>query len=365
MNILLCEGISKTNQYIKQLATAYQDKGHCVIFDVHNFLFSDFLPDFVHLQWPEAIYRWRYQLRENKSTLKLLNERLSYYSSAKIPIVYTVHNMLPHENVTDFDKAAYSIFLSFSDIIVHHGKASISMLNNAFPECSNAHHVVCPHGHYPCIATDGKLARSMYKLPYYKYIFLNFGRQRLNKGLNFIKIVFKNWSNHNACLFTIGPEGIGKKEKNILFKLVNRLRQEIGLNFFNDNSILSKNMKNILRPVTNEEIPQILAAVDVFFLGHQEGLNSGLLALAASYGKPVVFPDIGNFKEQLINWHWKESYEVGNVNSAIEALKRICKRIDQYPPGNVIFDNKDWLNSNSWNKHVQIIINEVRKLKLI
>ena len=361
MDILLCERINDANEYTELLAKAYQRFGHRVIFDVQNFLYSDFMPDCVHIQWPEAVYRWRHQLPMNNDTLKLLRQRLSLYSSRKIPIVYTAHNLLPHDNVSDFDKAAYNTILAYAKIIVHHGKASIPLLQNDFPECVNARHVVCPHGPYPYKSEDGYKARALFGLPVSRYIFLNFGRQRPNKGMKFINRAFKKWAEEKALLFTIGPIILAGRN-NGYSGLMNLVMQKfIDPRLLVLASTFSKRSKCVLRPVGTNEIPKIISAADVFFLGHQEGLNSGLLALAASYGKPVVYPDLCNFSEQLSCWPWKEQYKAGDGASAVKALERMMARLNHIPPGQVMFDNKEWLSANSWDKHVQIITTEIQR----
>jgi hypothetical protein len=127
--------------------------------------------------------------------------------------------------------------------------------------------------------------------------------------------------------------------------------------------MFSRAKRSVIRRVPTEEIPQIIAASDVFFLGRQDGLNSGQLALAASYGKPVVFPEIGNFKEQMAHWPWKETYQPGDVRGAVNALDRMHHRIKKYPPGSVVFDNREWLDKNRWDTHVDRIIEAVNQFK--
>lgn len=277
--------------------------------------------------------------------------------------MYTVHNILPSENITNFDKEFYKIILKYADIIVHYGKSSISLLINEFPECEGVHHIVGPHGPFPYKIENNKDSRAVYNLPESKYIFLNFGRQRPYKGGDFIEKVFKVWSDNDSYLFTIGPKNIQINNRNKIVNVLKRLNHSIEKNIVSILSGLSNNKKVILRPVPDEEVPTILSAIDVFFLGHQKGINSGLLALSVSYGKPVVFPDIGNFKEQLNGWEWYESYEAGNINSAIEALSRMRRRIAQHPPGSITFNNENWLKLNSWDRHVKIITDAVESYK--
>lgn len=363
MHLLLCERINEANQYTEMLAEAYQSLGIDVIFDVQNFLFSSLVPNFVHVQWPEAIYRWRHKIPNNEIGLRLLEERFSGYKRNNVPIVYTAHNLLPHEIASPFDEAVYSVVHRSADIIVHHGNASVAIVKERFPECKNADHIICPHGPYPFVDVDARQSRKIYDLPPSRYVFLNFGRQRNNKGGELIRSVFKKWKHRDSCLFTIGPKSGGRWMKFIdrlaLPKVMNLTQKALirsGFSFPNRE-------RTFYRQVSHEETPSIMAASDVLFLGHLQGLNSGLLALAVSYGKPVVYPDLGNFREQVAGWPWQEHYQAGDVQSAINALNRMMEKLSSYSPGQIVFDNRQWLEANSWGNHVKIILNALNRLK--
>ena len=98
-----------------------------------------------------------------------------------------------------------------------------------------------------------------------------------------------------------------------------------------------------------------MGATDIVFLGHQQGLNSGILALAASYSKAIVYPDIGNFSEQVSGWKWCEPYEVGNIESAVAAFGRLRDKFHDFNPGVELPGNAGWQEKNSWKKHVEHI----------
>lgn len=353
MVLFLVERIGTLNQYIDELAKAYQKQGHKVIFDVQNFLFSSFMPDFIHIHWPEAIYDWRYSLPKTSDSINFIRHRLDLYKVAGVPIVYTAHNILPHKNVDSFDVKAYQLILDFADIVVHHGIKSVSLVGGA-PE-GNRINLLCPHGPYPLSKVDRDKARTKYGLPSDRIVFLNFGNVRPNKGFAFLRDVFSKWREVKVLLWTVGPRSFaGKSEfyksaRNKLLALSDKV-------FFS-------NYKTELRRVPNEEIPGIMTAADVVFLGNQSGLNSGVVSLAATYSKPVVFPQIGNFEEQLNGWPWRYSYEPGNVQSAIDALRSARETVMQIKNGNIRPDNSEWLRANSWEQHVENVIREITKIK--
>jgi hypothetical protein len=360
MNIFLCAEISKTNQYVELLTEAYQNSGHNVILDVNNFFFSKFLPDCIHIQWPESLYKWNNLFQNDDYLLELIKNRLFYFKNKKIPIIYTVHNLLPHDCKDEFDKKIYRLIIQNVDIFVHHGNKSIELIKKNYLEAKNKIHIICPHGNYPYFYKDPQISRKKYGLPSDKYIYLNFGLQRNYKGEDFIKKVFNSVSK-DIYLFIIGPK-MYPKSNNKYLKGINYLKSQILDSYYSKCiSFFSNRKKIVYREVPNIEIPEIFSAVDVIFLGHKDGLNSGLLSLAASYRKPIIYPDRGNFSEQLNKWYLKESYQSNNINSAGNAIRNIQKKIISNKKKS--FDNSNWIKFNNWNRHVDIIIKKIKEYK--
>ncbi|MEW6552568.1 MAG: hypothetical protein AB1389_10620 [Campylobacterota bacterium] len=340
MTLLLVSSYKKvdTNEYVELLADEYMKKGIQVIFEEQNFLYSNFIPDIIHIQWPESIYRWKKLLQMDTEGLKLLENRINWYKQNKTKIVYTVHNLQPHDNCETFDLEVYGVFLRNADIIVHHGKNSIKLIQDKYKETINSKHIVAPHGSYPVQKLIEKnIAQKKYAIPDNKIIFTNFGLQRSYKGGDFNLEVFKALNYKDICYFCAGM-------------LVGDTKP-----FEIDQDELCT--RQLYKKISPEELKDIISATDVFFLGHSSGLNSGLIHLAISYSKPIIFPDIGNFKEQADGFEFFETYEVANVESSIRAINRMLKKLEQNK--NKIFNNLEWLNKNSWENHVNMILNEL------
>jgi hypothetical protein len=47
-----------TNSNVESLMEAYKKAGHNVICGERNFFYSNFIPDLLHIQWPEKLYTW-------------------------------------------------------------------------------------------------------------------------------------------------------------------------------------------------------------------------------------------------------------------------------------------------------------------
>lgn len=341
MTLLLVGSYKKfdTNEYIELLANAYMRQGVNVLFEEQNFLFSNFLPDVIHIQWPESLYRWKKLITMDARGLEIVAKKLQWYTDNSVKIVYTVHNLEPHDDAEDFDYKIYSLLLDYANIVVHHGKNSIELLKQKYPETINSKHIIAPHGSYSIQKQPARnVARKKYALPEDAIICTNFGLQRSYKGRDFNVEVFKDLKDKNICYFAVGALVGNTKSFEISQKeLCNR---------------------QLYEKVPYREIPYIMAATDVFFLGHSSGLNSGLITLAISYSKPIVFPNIGNFEEQAMGWEYYEMYDSQDIKSAKAAMKRIFTKIGSQKRS-VRVDNQSWLLKNSWDRHVTTILNEL------
>ena len=57
MNILIADNPG-LNSYVTSLIEAYKKADINVICGLHNFFYSNFIPDILHIQWPEKLYNW-------------------------------------------------------------------------------------------------------------------------------------------------------------------------------------------------------------------------------------------------------------------------------------------------------------------
>lgn len=354
--VLLCERPSATeNEYVSMLTEAYREAGYNVFFDPENFLYGDLAPEIVHLQWPEAIYDWRERLPRTDETLAMLEQRLGWFCAAGSKIVSTYHNRLPHDDATDFDSRAYRIVYGNSLVVVHHGAASITTFRNEFPDITTPRHIVCPHGPYakkhPTLADP----RSFYGILSPVTVVLNFGRQRPYKGGSFTRSAVNRAKSRKLCLFTVGSPSPKPRFFRLKRAWFNRRARIMRFRLFR--FLLSTRFAIVWRTVPSDEIADIMQASDVVFLPHANGLNTGLIPLAVTYSKPVVFPDIGNFVEQACGWPFIETYEVGNEVSAAQAIEAMLTRLAGASASD--FDNSEWLRQNSWSEHVKRVLDNV------
>ena len=351
MQILLTEKPSG-NAYIESLMNAYKAAGHSVFGDVSNFFHSNIVPDVLHIHWPERLHEWyphKGTLADNWVTV--IESRLKWYKDNNVTIVHTVHNLGPHEAHETASKDAFSLVIDYADIIVHHCANSISLVNDVFPASRNKKNIVCPHGDYLINyrPVDRLEARRRLGLPEDRIIVLNFGRQRPYKNERFVLSAFSKVTFPTKYLLIAGDflypaPGTWRR---LMLRLRNHIRGVVP----------RKTIKFIYKNFSDAGLADIVSAADILFLGQQRALNSGVLALAATFSRPVVFPEIGCFGEAMGGW-WGESFEAGNAAAAAGKLDRMCQEVANDGPGNRP-GNAAWLERNSWKSHADNILRSI------
>lgn len=348
MNILLTEKPS-LNGYIESLLHAYQRAGHAVICDPSNFLYSDFVPDVLHIHWPERITYWHQALQSLSAEQQVAKaaERLAWYKARGTKIVLTIHNLVPHAAVSGSNAdAALACCLAQADIVVHHCQASVRETLQLYPAAGERANIVCHHGDYllQYRAVDAQEARRRLGIPAEAFVVLNFGRQRAYKNADFVLRVFSTLKVPHKFLLVAGNfDFFHHRGAEVLqLKARNWLRQRLPW----------RDRKFVYREIKDAELPAFIAASDVFFLGQTRALNSGQLALAATFAKPTVYPKIGCFDEAMEGW-FGEAYPAGDATAAVAALQQVRARMES-ATGRP--DNAAWLARNSWDAHVAGIL---------
>ena len=341
MKILLTDTPSH-NGYIESLINAYSRAGHSIITGAGDFFYTNCVPDILHIHWPESLYLWHApQGVERDIVYRMMTERLAWFKSQGVIIINTIHNLKPHDGTLDTLNNVYRLVIEHADILVHHCTESIKLLADSYPSATGRVNIVCPHGdyliHYKPVARGQ--ARLRYGISNNRLIILNFGMQRPYKNKHFITTVFNRLPLKSKYLLIAGIFAYPAK------------RNWLGIRNWFRKFYPYRDRKYIYRSFPISEIPDIISVADIIFLGQQNGLNSGLIALAATYRKPVVCPDIGCFKQSLDSWHC-ETYAAGDVEDAVRALQRMCNRL----PRLIMPDNSDWLRKHSWDDHVSGII---------
>jgi beta-1,4-mannosyltransferase len=266
------------NIYIRELGRAYASLGVQPIHGPENLFESDIIPDLLHLHWPEEVYRSPQEGTLDKR-IRLFLDRLDRLRDYGTRIIWTVHNLKPHETATaDAEHEAYQGVVDRAHVVHHHCPVSASLLSSHYQIPEGQVSIVVPHGHYLSYPNDMTRlqARDSLRIDGSKFVFLHFGQIRDYKGLDIVEDAFQRVRLRQKHLLVAGRISLSLSP---LARVKFRARRT-----------LARHTTYVLDAVRNDEVQRYFKACDAVVLGHTGGLNSGVAVLAMTFGKPVVGP---------------------------------------------------------------------------
>jgi len=289
----LCEELSKMGIEVTLLTDAHEElrrfQQSCNFLKIPRVLEKDdfyfakvhklyeyiklYKPDIIHFQWtfnPRIDWIFSYFLR----------------LQGKFKVVYTVHNILPHERAIGEKFALRVIYGNMRKLWVHAFENKSRLINEFGIKESKIY--VIPHGnfsfykrHFPDVPP--KKAREILGINEDERIVLFFGSIRKYKGLEYLIRAFPAVASSikNCRLIIAGEPLYGEF-------LYQRLIDKLGIR---EKVILC------FKFIPMREISVFFNASDVVVLPYIECTQSGLVQLALSFGKPVVATRIGGLPE--------------------------------------------------------------------
>jgi beta-1,4-mannosyltransferase len=233
----------------------------------------------VHLHWLELLAfdskRRFAPILDVARTLRLwLTLRL--LRRAPVSVVWTVHNLKPHEGSRP---VLYRLLerqaARTADALLVHSRYAAEMVQRELSPRGRI--AVAPHGHYldsyPQTAHSREELRQRYGLAPDGFVFLLFGQVRPYKRVAEAVRTFKGLDGARLAVLVAGnPKDEGTREElEILAAQDDRVALE-------------------LRWIGDEEVEGLHRASDAIVLNYPEIFSSGALLLAWSLGRPVVAP---------------------------------------------------------------------------
>jgi glycosyltransferase involved in cell wall biosynthesis len=278
----------------------------------------------LHIHWISPLYNWHWKtpIRFIRFMIKLLIARLLGYK-----IVWTVHNIVPHEKTFPFVDFFGRIFMTLlaNDIIFHCNYAKNEFLKR-FRRTRGLH--IVPHGNFLNCYHEfiSKYdAKKNLKIPTDSFVYLFFGNVRSYKGIDQLIDSFQKSNEHNALLLIAGR--CGKKEKSALYKASkddNRIRVFDGF-------------------VPQNKVHIYFSAADVLVAPFTRVLTSGSVILALSYGIPIISTASGCIPE-IMNQKAGVLFDPSNDKELFRALESI-KDMDLKKMGHEAYEiakSLDW-----------------------
>ena len=194
-------------------------------------------------------------------------------------IVYTVHNVLPHEAKV-MDKFFYSLMYNISDALVVHNEATADVLKREFKQALGKIAVI-PHGAYDSYSKSGFEGRTADR---YTVNLLQIGKIRDYKGADIL----------------IKAAAVVPHEYRKRLNITIAGKQEYDFDF---DDLIKKEAVDDVVSIRNEflpseEIARLFGNSDACIFPYREVYGSGALLLSYTFGVPVIASDIPTFIEE-------------------------------------------------------------------
>ena len=193
-------------------------------------------------------------------------------------LVWTAHNVLPHEQVFRDDVSARQALVASSDLVLAHSKATLDELAALGAVVHRS--AIIRHGPFGSIPS-AKLLRS----PGFgggPRRFLFFGYVREYKGVADLLAAFAALPDDVAAHLTVAGQCDDPSLMSHLCELARRCGPNVLLR---------------LEHVPDDEVSQLLAAADVVVLPFRRTTTSGSAMLALSYGRPLIAPNLAGLAD--------------------------------------------------------------------
>lgn len=245
----------------------------------------------------------------------------------KIPLIFTCHNVFPHERFP-LDRFLTKLVLKKGNGFIVQSHLDEADLLTIKPD---ANYVVTPHPTYNAFKMQGmskSAARKMLQIDPASPVLLFFGFVREYKGLNYLLVAL-----------LIVREQIPDISLWIVGDFDNQKEQY--LNIIAQNN-LQRNIRLVEGYVPDCEVEKFFAASDLVVLPYISATQSGIVQIAYGFEKPVVVTEVGGLPDVVEDG--KTGYVVPSKNA--EAIADAIIR----------FFRKD--SNINWAQNIQIKSNE-------
>lgn len=251
--------------------------------------------DIWHLHWPEQVLG-----SSDWLSLKFIKfwAKLKIARARKIKIVWTVHNLGPHERRHPWlERMYWRIFLPNLDGIICMTESGREQLHSEHPLTGKLPVFIIPHGHYRGVYPDevGKDgARQALGIGQDEAVIAFVGQIRGYKGVPHLIRCFNSAALPASRLLIAGES-----------------REEDLVREINDAVASHRNVTLCLEFVDANKLQLYLRAADLIALPYNDILNSGSAVLALSFDRPILVPNRGAMGElyEVMGPQWVRLYD--------------------------------------------------------
>lgn len=260
----------------------------------------------LHLHWLHLVLRDATSATDAERRAARFLDEVDAYRAAGGRLVWTVHNILPHESQFEAAEARLSDAVAQRSDVVH-------VLAAGTPEYVAPYFTLPPERvlHVPHPSYDGAYedhisrleSRHQLGLLPDDFVFCVVGAMRPYKGLGWLLDVWQSLS----------------QERPMRLVLAGAPSEDPGMEAFLERAALDPNVLIDARKIPAPEMQLFMRSADVAILPYLRSLNSGALLLALTFGLPVIVPAGGGLAE-IVDEAFARTVEPGDADGLRRAI---------------------------------------------
>lgn len=271
------------------------------------------IPVALHIHWTHPVLHGIHDITQARKALSAYLATVQTAKDSGVHIVWTVHNAMPHDVLHEELEAELQRKLLDITDLVHVMSPRTRELCQPWFTCDESKVLSIPHPSYHGVYPDWigrKNARRQLGLREGETVFLMFGAIKPYKGLT-------------ESIDAINALAV---EEPVRLVVAGKADKSAETDAFTNAALT--NPAVIIRPehIDPQEVQVYFRAADIALLPYRRTLNSGALALALTFGLPVVMPsDSGSLP--LLSPEFSETFDAGDSSSLLGALRRSLRLV--------------------------------------
>ncbi|WP_221585415.1 glycosyltransferase [Microbacterium sp. G2-8] len=302
----------RDNAYVQLLQAVaiergFEPTGHTTFTETLVELTSPERRGVVHIQWPSPVTEDADDAVDARRRVDLFLDALRSAQRWGRPILWTIHNVLPHD--TRFPRTAILLHSELAQIAdaVHVLTAHTVEAARDTYEIPADKVIEIPHSSYAGVygsPVSRTAARTELGFGDEKTGVLFFGWIRPYKGIGDLADAVTLASDHGADL-----------EVMLAGRPLGAVQHDLA-RIDGAGATVTRHLRRVL----DVDVPVWFSAADVLVLPYREMLNSGTMYLAATYGLPIILPDAPHLVDALGGEEWIRFFDRDDPAASMAAL---------------------------------------------
>ena len=278
------------------------------------------LSNVASIRWPGKMFlhlHWLGNIIGDTENSDIANQRIEEFlqqidtmKDNGFSIIWTVHNILPHDAVLQDCQIKLRVELVKRCDIIHTMCEDTVQLSEAFFSIPEDKVVNVPHPtyetFYPTQYSDLE-SRFQLNINHDEFVFLFFGSIQAYKGLHDLVRAFKELDS--------------KTDKKLKLIIAGKVYNQSNFKTIKNEIDVSENIALFQNRIPNEDVQHYFKAANVCVCPYRITLNSGVAHLSHTFGTPVIGPNVGGFKE-LLSGGGGFTYEQLNFEELVLAMEK-------------------------------------------